>query len=88
MADLLALPAEIKRQCFNYLSGASLKSVRLTSKALADIATEALFALVTINVTVESARRFTTLIKNASIRRCIRTVGTAIAHPFISSWWL
>ncbi|KAJ4993665.1 hypothetical protein SVAN01_00719 [Stagonosporopsis vannaccii] len=99
MTEFLALPAEIQRQCFNYLDGVNLKSMRLTSKALVDIATEALFDLVTIHVTAESAQRFTTLIENANIRRCIRTLyldsqlekyvsyDECCSHHRMPEWW-
>jgi hypothetical protein len=80
MTDLLSLPTELQQQCFNYLDGANLKSVRLTSRILRDIATELLFALVTLRIAEESAYRFTSLVNDVSLQCCIRTVYDSMAH--------
>jgi hypothetical protein len=72
---LLSLPVEIQRQCINYLDTAALKSTRLTSGALKDIATEALFQVATIEFTRESQEKFTALVLNNELRRCIRQVS-------------
>lgn len=82
MADFLSLPVELQRQCLNYLDGANLKLVRLTCKSLSDVATEILFALVTLRVTEESADRFTNLVNDASLSRCIRTVYSPMAPSY------
>ena len=74
MTDLLSLPTELQRQCFSYLDSANLRSVRLTSRNLRNVATEILFTLVTLRVAEESADRFTSLINDTNLRRCIRTV--------------
>lgn len=80
MADLLSLPTELQRQCVNYLDGANLKSVRLTSRHFRDIATELLFALVAVRVAEGSAYGFTSLVNDVSLRCCIRTVLDSMAH--------
>lgn len=74
MTTFSSLPVEIQRQCVNYLDTAALKSMRLTSQDIKDIATEALFQVATLTFTEESAETLSTLIKNNEIRRYIRKV--------------
>ena len=82
---LLSLPLEIQRQCVNYLDTAALKSTRLTSQALKDIATEALFQVATLQFTKKSAGQFTALIKNDEIRRYIRQVSMGMRGRLTAS---
>lgn len=70
-----SLPVEIQRECINYLDTAALKGTRLTSRALKDIATEALFEVATINYSKDSAKKFTDLCQDKALRRCIRQVS-------------
>ena len=78
---ILSLPVEIRRHCINYLDTEALKSTRLTSSALKDIATEALFMVATIQATRksqatrESQERFTSLLQNNELKRYIRQVS-------------
>jgi hypothetical protein len=74
MTDLLSLPTELQRQCFNYLDSVDLKAVRLSSSHFRDVANQVLFRLVALRVEEESVGRITSLINDASLRRCIRTV--------------
>ncbi|KAJ8106119.1 hypothetical protein OPT61_g9752 [Boeremia exigua] len=74
MTTISSLPVEIQRQCLYYLDGAALKSIRLASRAFRDITTEVLFGVATLRVTEAGAVDFTSLIKNATFRRCIRTL--------------
>lgn len=80
MTHLLSLPTELQREICNYLDGANLKSVRLTSRILRDIATELLFCLVTLRAAEENADRFTSLVNDSSLRRCIHTVYDSMEY--------
>ncbi|KAJ4335061.1 hypothetical protein N0V95_008998 [Ascochyta clinopodiicola] len=66
------LPVEMQRACINYLDAVSLKAMRLTSRDIRDIATEALFEVATLRLEPESAQKFTSLIENDRLRRYIR----------------
>jgi hypothetical protein len=70
-----SLPVEIQRQCIDYLDTAALKSTRLTSRALKDIATEALFEAATIQFAKKSQERLTGLFQKNELRRYIRQVS-------------
>ncbi|KAH6633670.1 hypothetical protein C7974DRAFT_412648 [Boeremia exigua] len=74
MTTITSLPAEIQRQCINYLDTVALKAIRLTSQAFRDIATEALFDVATLDRTEESVDKFDTIINNDNLRRYIRTL--------------
>jgi hypothetical protein len=71
----LSLPLEIQRHCTNYLDTAALKSARMTSSALKDIATEALFKVATIRFTRESQEKSTGLLRNNELRHYIRQIS-------------
>lgn len=75
MTDISSLPIEIQRQCISYLDAASLKELRLTSRAFRNGATEALFREVTVRVQEGSISNFSKLLANDEFRRCIRTVS-------------
>ncbi|KAF2628187.1 hypothetical protein BU25DRAFT_458036 [Macroventuria anomochaeta] len=66
-----SLPVEIQRQCVNYLDITALRSMRLSSQAIRDVTTEALFEVATLQVTEESAERFSALMNNDESRRYI-----------------
>ncbi|KAF1924602.1 uncharacterized protein M421DRAFT_277863 [Didymella exigua CBS 183.55] len=70
-----SLPVEIQRQCLNYLDTAALKSTRFVSRALSDIAAEALFGVATLRFTVQSANRFSGLLQHHVFRRYIRQIN-------------
>lgn len=70
------LPVEIQHQCVNYLDTASLKLIRLVSRALRDIAAEALFGVATLQAIEQSADRFRSLLKHDVFRQYIRQVST------------
>ena len=77
MADISSLPVEILRYCVNYLDTAALREIRLTSRALRDVATEALFGEATIRPDAESKDKFTALFESREFRRCIHSVSVS-----------
>jgi hypothetical protein len=69
-----SLPAEIQRECISYLDTVTLKSMRLTSHATKDLATETLFEVASIDPSQDSVENFLQLTSNGDFKRCIRKV--------------
>jgi hypothetical protein len=69
-----SLPVEIQRECANYLDAVALKSMRLTSRAIKDVVTEALFKVALLQFTKQSAEMFTQLAVSKDLRCYVRKV--------------
>lgn len=83
-----SLPVEIQRQCVNYLDVAALKASRLTCRTLRDIAAEALFEVITLDLTGENADKFTKVVEDDRLQRFVRKVCLALGDSFIHQIYL
>ncbi len=71
---MLHLPVELQRQCLGHLDIETLRSLRLTSKAILTLATEALFYTIKLVADDNSAKKYNALLEHEALGPLVRTV--------------